>query len=46
LTHGAPVTFFSKVFNFQRYKTKADGTVDFDQVRELALQYKPKIILA
>lgn len=46
LTHGAPVTFFSKVFNFQRYKTKADGTVDFDQVRELALQHKPKIILA
>lgn len=46
LTHGAPVTFFSKVFNFMRYKTKADGTVDFDQVRELALQYKPKIILA
>ena len=24
LTHGAPVTFISKVFNFQRYKTKAD----------------------
>ncbi len=46
LTHGAPVTFFSKVFNFMRYKTKADGTVDFDQVRTLAHEYKPKIILA
>ena len=46
LTHGAPVTFFSKVFNFMRYKTKADGTVDFDQVRALAHEYKPKIILA
>lgn len=46
LTHGAPVTFMSKVFNFQRYKTKADGTVDFDQVRALAQQYKPKVILA
>lgn len=46
LTHGAPVTFMSKVFNFQRYKTKPDGTVDFDQVRELAHQYKPKVILA
>ena len=46
LTHGAPVTFFSKVFNFIRYKTKADGKIDFDQVRELALQHKPKIILA
>ena len=46
LTHGAPVTFFSKVFNFMRYKTKTDGTVDFDQVRALAHEYKPKIILA
>lgn len=46
LTHGAPVTFFSKVFNFIRYKTKVDGKIDFEQVRELALQHKPKIILA
>jgi len=46
LTHGAPVTFFSKVFNFIRYKTKADGKIDFDQVRTLALEHKPKIILA
>ncbi len=46
LTHGAPVTFFSKVFNFIRYKTKADGKIDFDQVRKLALEHNPKIILA
>ncbi len=46
LTHGAPVTFFSKVFNFIRYKTTPEGKVDFDQVRELALQHKPKILLA
>ncbi|MFA5747787.1 MAG: serine hydroxymethyltransferase [Candidatus Absconditabacterales bacterium] len=46
LTHGAPVTFFSKIFNFQRYKTKSDGKIDFDQVQSLALQFKPKIILA
>lgn len=46
LTHGAPVTFISKVFNFIRYKTLPDGKVDFDQVRALALQHKPKIILA
>ena len=45
LTHGAPVTFFSKVFNFMRYKT-IDGKVDFDEVRRLAHEYKPKIILA
>ncbi len=46
LTHGAPVTFFSKVFNFIRYKTTAEGKVDFDQVRKLAHEHKPKIILA
>lgn len=46
LTHGAPVTFISKVFNFQRYKTKADGKIDFDQVRALAHEYHPKMILA
>lgn len=46
LTHGAPVTFFSKVFNFVRYKTKEDGSIDFDQVRSLAHEHKPKIILA
>ncbi len=46
LTHGAPVTFFSKIFNFQRYKTKEDGTVDFEQVRALAHEFKPKMILA
>lgn len=46
LTHWAPVTFFSKVFNFIRYKTKADGKIDFDQVRALAHAHKPKMILA
>lgn len=46
LTHGAPVTFLSKVFNFVRYKTQEDGSIDFEQLRELALQHKPKIILA
>ena len=46
LTHGAPVTFFSKIFNFIRYKTTAEGNIDFDQVRALARQHKPKIILA
>ncbi|MFA7717885.1 MAG: serine hydroxymethyltransferase [Candidatus Absconditabacterales bacterium] len=46
LTHGAPVTFFSKIFNFIRYKTTPEGKIDFDQVRALARKYKPKIILA
>ena len=46
LTHGAPVTFISKVFNFHNYGTLPDGAIDFDQVRSLALEFKPKVILA
>ncbi len=46
LTHGAPVTFLSKVFNFIRYKTLKNWDIDFDQVRKLAHEHKPKIILA
>jgi len=46
LTHWAPVTFLSKVFNFIRYKTLTNWEIDFDQVRKLAHENKPKIILA
>jgi len=46
LTHGAPVTFISKVFNFHGYQTLADGSIDFDQIRFLAHEFHPKVILA
>lgn len=46
LTHGHPVTWMSKIFKFIRYKTKPDGTIDYDEMRSLALQHKPKLILA
>ena len=46
LTHWAPVTFFSKVFDFQRYYTKDDWSIDFEQLESLAMEYKPKVILA
>lgn len=48
LTHGAPVTRSAKLYNFVRYKMKdpATGEIDYDQLRELALKHKPKIILA
>src|SRR5579872_4397019 len=46
LTHGAPVSHMSKVFNFVRYKTEIpSGKIDFDKVRALALEHKPKMIL-
>lgn len=46
LTHWAPVTFISKVFNFVRYKTNENWDIDFDELRRLAHEHKPKIILA
>jgi len=46
LTHGHPVTFMSKVFNFVRYKTdKKTGLIDYDNLRKMADEHKPKLIL-
>ena len=45
LTHGHPVTYMAKVFNFIRYKTNADGNIDLDNLRAMALEHKPKMIL-
>lgn len=48
LTHGAPVTRSAQLYNFVRYKMKNidTGEIDYDELRELALKHKPKIILA
>jgi len=48
LTHGAPVTRSAKLYNFIRYKMKdvSTGEIDYEELRALAQQHKPKIILA
>jgi glycine hydroxymethyltransferase len=48
LTHGHPTTSINKVFRFVRYKMKDvnTGEIDYDDLREVALREKPKIILA
>jgi glycine hydroxymethyltransferase len=48
LTHGHPTTSINKVFRFVRYKMKDvnTGEIDYDELREVALREKPKIILA
>ncbi len=48
LTHGHPTTSINKVFNFVRYKMKDvdTGEIDYEELREVALREKPKIILA
>ena len=48
LTHGAPVTKLAHQYKFIRYgmKNVDTGEIDYDHLRELALEHKPKIILA
>ena len=45
LTHGHPVTAMAKIFNFVRYKTNSEGLIDFDNLRRMALEHKPKLVL-
>ena len=48
LTHGHPVTYVTKIFNFVRYKMKdaSTGEIDYDDMRRVALETKPKLLLA
>ena len=47
LTHGSPVNASGLLYRFVPYKvTPGDERVDMDQVRELALQHRPKMIVA
>ncbi|MEK7531988.1 MAG: serine hydroxymethyltransferase [Patescibacteria group bacterium] len=45
LTHGHPVTYSAKIYNFVRYKTNAEGRIDLDNLRAMAEEHKPKLIL-
>lgn len=45
LTHGHPVTHSAKLYNFIRYKTNAEGLLDLDELRSMAIEHKPKMIL-
>ncbi len=46
LTHGSKVNFSGKSYNFASYQVdKNTGRVNFDQVRDLANEYKPKLII-
>jgi len=47
LTHGHPVTVLARQYNFVRYKMSdtETGAFDFDAIRSLALEHRPKILL-
>jgi glycine hydroxymethyltransferase len=47
LTHGSPVNASGKLYDFVSYGvTASDERIDFDQVRDAALEHRPKIIVA
>ena len=46
LTHGSPVNFSGKLFNIVPYGVnKETGTLDYDEVAQLARQHQPKLIV-
>ncbi len=45
LSHGSPVNFSGIYFNIVSYGVNSDGGIDYDNVRELALKHKPKLII-
>ena len=47
LTHGSPVNFSGRLFNFVSYGVdKETEMIDYDNVRKIALENKPKLIVA
>jgi glycine hydroxymethyltransferase len=47
LTHGSKVSFSGRLFNFCHYGVRREtGTIDYDQIRQLALSQRPKMIVA
>ncbi|EGR2855678.1 serine hydroxymethyltransferase, partial [Vibrio parahaemolyticus] len=46
LTHGSAVNFSGKNYNFIGYGLNDDGFIDYSEVRKLAVQHKPKLIVA
>jgi glycine hydroxymethyltransferase len=47
LTHGSSVNFSGKLFNFVNYGlNKETELIDYDKMRELAIEHKPKLIVA
>ncbi len=45
LTHGSPVNSSGKLYRPIHYHLGADGRIDMDEVRSLALQHRPKVIV-
>lgn len=46
LTHGANVSFSGKIYHAVQYGITSQGLIDYDELERLALEHKPKMIIA
>lgn len=46
LTHGSPVNISGRLYHFVPYNVNADGVLDYEEIRRLALEHQPKMIVA
>lgn len=46
LTHGSPVNSSGRLYNFVPYGVGEDGFIDYDEMKRIALECKPKLIVA
>jgi glycine hydroxymethyltransferase len=46
LTHGSPVNFSGQLYSVVAYGVGADGHIDYDALRQLARQHRPRVIIA
>src|SRR5215210_3250762 len=46
LTHGMKINFSGRTYDFVHYGVGEDGYIDYDQVREIALRERPRMIIA
>ena len=46
LTHGSPVNFSGMYFNIVSYGVNSEGFIDYDEVEKLAMERRPKLIIA
>lgn len=46
LTHGSPVNFSGKMYNIVQYGVNKEGYIDYEELEKIALECKPKMIVA
>lgn len=45
LSHGSPVNFSGLYFDVKSYGIDSDGNIDYENVRQMAIEHKPKLII-